>query len=570
MSPFGKKISFLESVCKTFTRAAFVVGFFTLLASLLGMVRDRFLASQFGAGAELDIYYAAFRIPDFFFNTLMVGLTSSAFLPVLTHYLHKPGKADNPVKSPTVCQSLSLPKKAGDFVNSLVSFLSLGLLATTIVLYLITPYLIQWITPGFNPNQQQESATLTRIMLLSPVFLSFSGIVGNVLNLRRFFLFYGAAPVVYNLGSIIAIFLLVPYLGVSGLAWGIVLGAMLHFLIQFIPATSLGLKIKWRWQPDHEGIRRVIKMMLPRSIHLGLLQSNLIITTLLASTLPMGSLAVFNFANNLQSLPLGIFGASFAIVAFPTLAIYVAKKESQKFRDEFSGIMCQILFFVIPLSAILIILRAQVVRLILGSGKFDWEDTILTFSVLGVLATSLFAQSLNLLFVRAYFALHDTITPLKSGVIGVIANILVGAAAIKYWGHASPILEQDVHLSGLKSPIVGLALAYTVSQIAMFIFLLVGLHNYLQGMDIEAVKKSLGKIALATLFMGAIVQIVKWSWGVIIPLSTSPAVGGQIAISGIAGIASYLIICKILKCKELIKLRHEIPQIKRFKKRNPR
>lgn len=567
MTPFGNKISFLESVGKTFTRAAFTVGAFTLLASLLGMVRDRLLASNFGADVELDIYYAAFRIPDFFFNTLMVGLTSSAFLPVLTRYLHKPGKADDSIKTSS-CQDLSLPKQAGDFVNSLISLLSLGLLVTTIILYLIAPYLIQWITPGFSPGQQQESAALTRIMLLSPVFLSFSGMIGNMLNLRRFFLFYGAAPVVYNLGSIVAILFLVPYLGIIGLAWGIVLGAMLHFLIQFIPAMALGLKIEWRWQPNHEGIRRVIKMMLPRSIHLGLLQSNLVITTLLASTLPVGSLAVFNFANNLQSLPLGIFGASFAIVAFPTLAIYVAKKESKKFRDEFSSIMCQILFFVIPLSAILIILRAQVVRLVLGSGKFDWEDTILTFSVLGVLAISLFAQSLNLLFVRAYFALHDTITPLKSGIIGVLANIIIGLTAIKYWGQISPVLEQDIHLSGLKSPIVGLAFAYSISQIAMFIFLLVGLHDYLRGMDVRMVKKSLGKIALATLLMGAMVQTVKWSWGVVIPLSTLPAVAGQIALSGVVGIASYLIFCKIFKCKELINLSNEIPQIKRFKKRN--
>jgi len=228
--------------------------------------------------------------------------------------------------------------------------------------------------------------------------------------------------------------------------------------------------------------------------------------------------------------------------------------------------MCQILFFVIPLSAILIILRAQVVRLVLGSGKFDWEDTILTFSVLGVLAISLFAQSLNLLFVRAYFSLHDTITPLKSGFIGVIVNVLFGTAAVKYWTQISPFLEQDVHFLGLKSPIVGLALAYTVSQIAMFIFLLVGLQDYLKGIDIQSIKKSLGKIALATLIMGSSTQITKWFFGMAIPLDTLPAVAGQIALSGFVGIAIYLFVCKILKCKELLNLRNEIPNIKRFQK----
>ena len=566
MTPFGRRISFLENIGRTLTRAAFTVGAFTLLASLLGMVRDRLLARYFGAGAELDIYYAAFRIPDFFFNTIMVGLTSSAFLPVLTRFLHKPDTKKVISKKVNADKSLAFPKPAEDFVNSLVSLLSVGLLIVTGILFLAAPILVNWITPGFSSSQQETTAALTRIILLSPILLSFSGMLGNMLNLRRFFLFYSMAPVVYNLGSILAIYTLVPTIGLVGLAWGIVLGALFHFTIQFFPALSLGLKIKWHWQPNHPGIQKVLKMMLPRSVHLGLLQSNLVITTLLASTLPVGSLAVFNFANNLQSLPLGIFGASFAIVAFPALAIHVAKNEAKKFQQEFSNAMCQILFFVIPLSAVLIILRAQIVRLVLGSGKFDWEDTILTFSALGVLAISLFAQSLNLLFVRAFFALHDTITPLKSGFIGVLVNIGVGVAAVKYWGQIAPILEQDIHLQGLKSPIVGLALAYSVSQIAMFIFLLVGLHDYLAGIDIKAIKRSLGKIALATLIMGAVTQTAKWAWGVVIPLSTLLAVAGQIFLAGSLGIVSYLIICKIFKCKELINLIDEFPKIRKIKK----
>lgn len=565
MTPIGKKISFLEGIGRTLTRAAFVVGVFSLAASFLGMFRDRMLAGYFGAGSELDVYYAAFRIPDFFYNTILVGITSSAFLPILTRYTHKNEEKDkNPSKKEG--EELAFPDEAQDFINSLTTLLMSGLFLVTLILWVISPFLLHWIAPGFTLDQQRETANLTRIMLISPIFLSFSGILSNVLNLKNYFFFYSLTPLVYNIGSILAILFFVPHMGIQGLAWGIVLGAILHFLIQFFPAMSMGLKINWHWNPYHPGIKKVFKMMFPRSVHLALLQGNLIITTLFASILPVGSLTVFTFANNIQGLPLGLFAASFAIAAFPTLSILAAQEKTKEFGQEFSKIMCQILFFIIPLSVLIIILRAQIVRLILGSGKFNWEDTILTLNALGILAVSLFAQGLNLLFVRAYFALHDTVTPLKSGFIGVLSNIIIGGIAIKYWPAIAGFLGGNVPVAGLSSPIVGLALAYSISQIAMFIFLFVGLHDYIKEMDITSIKKSLGQIALATVIMGVITQILKWAWGLAFPLSGFLAVAGQIIISGLAGVAIYLFICKILKSRELISLYNECPKILKRKK----
>ena len=564
MTPIGKKISFFENIGRTLTRAAFVVGFFSLAASFLGMFRDRMLAGYFGAGPELDVYYAAFRVPDFFFNTILVSITSSAFLPVLTRYLHKPGQKTPARKGEE--KNLLFPQEAQDFIESLTSILMVGLFAVTLVLWIIAPYLSRWIAPGFTPEQQQATVTLTRIMLISPIFLSFSGILSNILNLRNYFFFYSLTPFVYNLGSIFAILFFVPYYGITGLAWGIVLGAILHFAIQFFPAFSMGLKIKWQWNPFHPGIKKVFLMMLPRSFHLGLLQGNLIITTLLASILPTGSLTVFTLANNIQGLPLGLFAASFAIAIFPTLSILAAKEDTEKFRQEFSHVMCQILFFIIPLSVMIIILRAQMVRIILGTGRFNWEDTVLTLNVLGVLAVSLFAQGLNLLFVRAFFALHDTVTPLKSAIVGVVVNIAIGALAVRHWDWVSPLLTRNSHLASMDSPIMGLALAYTASQIAIFIFLFVGLHTYLKGIESSEFKKSLGKIAVATLITGIVTQLVKWAWGQLIPLSTFTAVAGQIILSGLLGVAVYLLISKILKSKELIDFYNECPKILRRKK----
>ncbi len=553
------RISHLEKFCRSLTRAAFVVAFFTLLASILGMLRDRFLAGTFGAGQELDIYYASFRIPDFFYNTILVGLTSSAFLPVLTGYLKR---SEKKAQTCSLEKKLCFPKEAEEFIRSLVSLLFIVLFFLAIGVFILAPFLIEWLTPGFSVEQKMETVKLTRILILSPIFLSFSGILGNLLNLRNMFVFYSLAPIFYNLGSIISIFLFVPYFGLVGLAWGIVLGAFGHFMIQFIPARRFGFTFSFVFNPRHPGIVKVWKMMLPRSLHLALLQTNLIVTTLFASILPIGSLSVFNFANNLQSLPLGIFGASYAIAAFPTLALLVSKNNRTEFTRQFTETMCQILFFIVPLSIIMIILRAQIVRLILGSGKFDWEDTILTLNVLGILTLSLFAQSLNLLFVRAFFALRDTVTPLKSGFIAVFFNVGLGFLAIKYWDRLSPILERETRLSGLGGTVVGLALAYSISQVAMFIFLLVGLQDYLKKMAIMVIQKSLAKIALASLLMGAVLQTVKFFWGQYIPLESFWAVAGQIFVSGIFALFSYVFFCKLLKCKELENLINEIPKFK--------
>ncbi len=556
-----KIISLLENFCKSLTRAAFVVAFFTLMASLLGMLRDRFLAGTFGAGQELDIYYASFRIPDFFYNTILVGLTSSAFLPVLTGYLKK---SEKNIRACSLEKKLRFSKEAENFIGSLITILSGILLILSALVFCFAPFIIEWITPGFSDHQKAETVKLTRILILSPIFLSFSGLIGNLLNLRNMFVFYSLAPIIYNLGSIFSIFFLVPFLGLSGLAWGIVIGAFGHFLIQFIPAKRFGFQLKFRWQPNHPGIKRVWKMMLPRSIHLALLQINLVVTTLFASTLPIGSLSVFNFANNLQSLPLGMFGASYAVAAFPTLALLVSKNNRTEFTRRFNDTMCQILFFIIPLSIIVIVLRAQIVRLVLGSGKFDWEDTILTLNVLGILTLSLFAQSLNLLFVRAFFALRDTVTPLKSAFIAVFFNISLGFFTIKYWGSLAPFLEKETHLSGLGSPIVGLAFAFSISQVAMFIFLLVGLQDYLKKTAVLIIQKSLAKIALASLLMGGVLQTIKFFWGILIPLDSFLTVAGQVFISSIFALFSYLFFCKTLKCKEFENLINECPKLGPF------
>jgi len=193
------------------------------MSRALGILRDRVLAGEFGAGSELDMYFAAFRIPDLLFNLLVLGALSAGFIPVFTTYL-------------------SNKKKAWELVNIILNLIFVALVLITILLIILTPWLVKLITPGFSLEQLQITATLTRIMFLSPIFLAISGIFGSVLqSFKRFFIF-SLAPIMYNVGIIIGALFFVPYLGIYGLAWGVVFGAMLHMAIQFPLIIYLGYR----------------------------------------------------------------------------------------------------------------------------------------------------------------------------------------------------------------------------------------------------------------------------------------------------------------------------------------
>ncbi|MBU2214278.1 murein biosynthesis integral membrane protein MurJ, partial [Patescibacteria group bacterium] len=356
--------------------AAFVITLAGLASRLLGLFRDRLLASSFGAGDTLDIYYAAFRIPDLIYNLLILGALSSALIPVFTSLISK-----------------DLKEEAWNLINGLLNVLFFSIILFSAVLCLFTPWLMQWLTPGFSPEKMAATVSFTRIMFLSPIFLSISGIFGGILTSFRRFLVYAIAPVFYNLGIIIGVIFLTKILGPIGLAWGVVLGAFFHMLIQYPAAKKLGFRHSWMFLQawKNEQVRKVFRLMLPRTLSIAVNQINLLVITIFASTLASGSLAVFTFAQNLQSVPLGLFGISFAIAVFPLLSSLAAKEAKAEFIKTFSVTLRQIIFFVIPLSAFIFVLRAQIVRVVLGSGKFDWEDTILTFQCLGIFAFSLFA-----------------------------------------------------------------------------------------------------------------------------------------------------------------------------------
>jgi len=501
--------------------AAVLVAASSLISRFLGVFRDRILASQFGAGTQLDIYYAAFRVPDLLFNLIVLGALSAGFIPIFSGLVKN---FTDPKKNEDNSEAWSL---AANVINLLSIFLAIFSLLGV----LLAPLLVRLITPGFSPEAQIQTASLTRIMFLSPLFLGISGVLGGILQSFRRFFIYSLAPIFYNLGIIAGALWFSNWWGLSGLAWGVVLGAALHMLIQ-IPAVSLlGFKYSFKIDLLDKATRRIGRLMIPRTLSLAITQIDLLVTTIIASGLAAGSLTVFNLANNLQSFPIGIFGVSFAIAAFPVLSQHAFNKE--KLEASFSSTLRQILFFVIPATVFLITLRAQIIRVLLGAGAFSWQDTILTMNTLALFSISLFAQASIPLLVRVFYARHDSKTPFYLGMFTVAVDIILCLALSRKMG------------------VVGLALAFSISNILNFLLLWTWLQIKVGSLGITKIVRSAIKFVVAATGAGITIQLMKIIVLPFIDMTRFSGVFIQLLAAAIAGGLIYLLLCYLLGSEEL-------------------
>ncbi len=508
------------------TVAAGLVAFSSLVSRFLGIFRDRILAGEFGAGDVLDVYYAAFRVPDLIFNLLVLGALSAGFIPVFTSLLK------NPLAKVKGWVSGEKNKEAWNLVNDLLNILLIGLVIFCSLGIIFAPALTRLIAPGFNSEMQSLTASLTRIMFLSPLLLGISSIFGGILQSFKRFFVYSLAPIMYNIGIIVGALYLVPIWGIYGLAWGVVFGALMHMLVQLPMVISLGFRHKFRFNFKSSQIKKIGTMMIPRTMSLAISQINLVVITIIASTLAVGSLAVFNFANNLQSFPIGIFGISFAIAAFPTMSAAAFNKK--KLVKSFSSTLRQILFFIVPATVLLITLRAQIIRVVLGAGNFNWEDTVLTMNTLGFFSISLFAQALLPLLIRVFYARHNSSTPFFIGLISAIANVILSLWLSRSYG------------------VAGLALGFSIASILNFILLWLALHIEIGNLDELRILSSTIKFSAAAVLAGVAVQSVKLLVWPYIDMTRTWGVFTQGFLAGSVGILIYAIICFLLRSEEFI------------------
>lgn len=514
-----------EKPTQSVAAAAFIISLAGIASRLLGLLRDRILAGQFGAGDTLDAYYAAFRVPDLIYNLMIVGALSAAFIPVFTELI-----AENK------------EEEAWKLSSGILTLQVLITGAISILLVIFAPTLMKLVTPGFSGEKMELTVTLTRIMFLSPFLLGISGIIGGILVSFKKFLIYSLAPVFYNAGIIVGAVFFVPWVGPVGLAWGVVLGAALHMLVQYPAVKFSGFHFKPMLADafNNPGVRKVLRLMIPRTLTIASSQINITIVTIFASTLAAGSLAVFNFASNIQSAPLGLFGVSFSIAVFPTLSALAAQKKDRDFAVAFSRTFRQILFFVIPFSVFLLVLRAQTVRVLLGSGKFNWDDTTLTFQTLGLLALSLFAQSLIPLMTRAFYALQDTKTPLYISLVSDAVNLVMVFALIG------------------KFHVFGLAIAFSISSLINMLLLIVFLKKDMKELDSNILIDSTIRIVAASIIGGATAQAVKTVVGTQGELDTFVAVLNQLILSGGAGLAAFMIASYYFNVKEFFQFTESV------------
>ncbi|MFA4817292.1 MAG: murein biosynthesis integral membrane protein MurJ [Parcubacteria group bacterium] len=522
---FNNGILLNSEPSKSVISAAFVITLAGIASRVLGLIRDRFLASTFGAGDTLDVYYAAFRVPDLIYNLLILGALSAAFIPVFTSLV-----------------SREKEHEAWELANDLMNIAIILIVSFSLIFAIFAPILMKLITPGFPPEKIDMAVFFTRIMFLSPLFLGISGIFGGILTSFKRFLIYSVAPIFYNLGIIIGVLVFVKFMGPAGLAWGVVLGAFLHMLVQYPAAKHLGFNYKLVFKRilKNNHLRKVSLLMIPRVMGIAVNQMNLFIITIFASFLSAGSLSILSFAQNMQSVPLGLFGVSFAIAVFPVLSALAAKNEKEEFVKSFSRTFRQILFFVIPLSVIILVLRAQLVRVILGAGKFDWEDTILTFQCLGIFSLSLFAQSTIPLLARAFYALHDTKTPFYIALFSEAVSII------------------GVLLLINKFHILGLAIAFSLASVVQMVFLLFVLRTRFDTLDDKNIISSVGKIALASFAAGVGIQLVKYLTALFVNLDYFFGVFAQLSISALVGILIFLLACYFLKLEEFFVFKNSL------------
>lgn len=525
--------------------AAFLLAGTALLSQILGLIRDRLLAGNFGAGVTLDIYYAAFRVPDFLYASIASFVAVTVLIPF---FLEKVEKENNWAD-------------ARHFMNTVFTVFALTMALTALVAYILMPRLALTIVPGFSPEAQEEFVFLSRILLFSPFLLGISNLFGAVTqSLRRFFVF-AAGPVLYNVGIIIGIVFLMPAYGLRGVVCGVLLGAFFHLAIQIPVLFSNGMIPRFTLSIIWSDIRRVVKLSVPRTLALSAANFSTIILVSIASTIGSGSIAVFTLAMNLQSIPLSIIGMSYSVAAFPTLAKLWTKGNHQEFLDHIVIAMRHIMFWSFPAIVLFIVLRAQIVRTILGSGAFDWTATRLTAAALALFAVSVVAQNLVLLLTRAFYAMGRTRLPLIANMTGAILIISSSVVLLELFReHAlfRYFAESLLRVSDISgTSILMIPLGYSLGMLINVMILIFFLAREFVSV-LSHTKKAFLHSFTTSIVVGFVAYHGLQIFAFIFDLDTFIGIFLQGCAAGVTGIIAGLFLLHVMENKELDEIRESL------------
>ena len=517
-------------------QAAYILAVFTFGSQLLALVRDRMLAHEFGAGIELDLYYTAFRIPDILYVIFASTLSVYVLIPFVTERLEK--------------ESVDRARALLSQIFSL--FLALYVIIALFA-FVFAPQIVNTFFAGFSEHESTLSL-LIRILLLQPLFLGVSSLLGVVTQIRHRFVVYGIGPLIYNLGIIAGLLFLYPSFGLTGLVIGVVFGAAGHLCIQLPYALQTSLVPRPTLRFEWPVLKRVFRTSCARALTLSLHQLVLLALIGFATTMSTGSVSVFQFAFNLQSVPLAIIGVSYSVAAFPILAQLYAEKRMDVFGTYITNTLKHIFFWSLPVIALFVVVRAQFVRVILGSGAFDWSDTRLTAAVLAVFSISLTAQAIHLLMVRALYAIGDTRTPFYV-TLGSSCVALMGAAYFYAFLMGSPSFGTNVaalmrleNVEGIE--VLALPLGYSIALILHSVVILIIARKRTM-VSLGALAKPFVQSFLSALFAGYIAYTVLNYIATVREADTLITIFAQGACAVILGGVAFAVMQYLLKNKEL-------------------
>lgn len=517
-------------------QAAYILAVFTFGSQLLALIRDRLLAHQFGAGIELDLYYTAFRIPDFLYVLFASTLSVYVLIPFVTKRMEE-----------------NAGEGARALLSQIYSLFLIGYSIVALCAMIFAPHIVQSFFPGFTQHTE-TLVILIRILLLQPLLLGVSSLFGVITQMEHRFVLYAISPLLYNLGIIFGLVFLYPYFGIAGLVMGVVIGALGHVCIQlpFIARSPLAPRFVLRF--NFRDIVEVCRTSVTRVITLSLHQIVLICFVGFASTMAVGSVSVFQFAFNLQSVPLAIIGVSYSVAAFPLLAKLFAEKKFTELNQNIITAIRHILFWSLPTIALFVVVRAQFVRVVLGSGEFDWSDTRLTAAILALFILSLASQAIHLLIVRALYAIGNTWIPffvtLASSSLALFFAFYFHSMLLVH-GQFYTFIESTMRLQDVRGIEVlalplGYSLALFVHSILILFFVRAPMNISLKPLRVPFIQSF-----VAAIFGGYVAYTILNYFVRGITLDTFASVFLQGFLATLGGFAGYVLIQHLFKNEEL-------------------
>lgn len=498
-------------------QAAYLLAALTFASQALALLRDRTFAHSFGAGPVLDLYYAAFRVPDLVFALVSSLVSAYVIIPRITGM-------DRETTRELLSESASFLLGIGGVI--------------CVVLAFFMPQFLALLYPDLATSTHQAAfVLLARILLLQPILLGLSGVLASVTQVHRRFFIFALSPVLYNLGIILGIVFLYPRFGLPGIGAGVVIGALAYLCVHIPVVVNAGVLPRFRF-PTLARMLPVVRDSVPRSLALGMGSITALALTALASRLGTGAVSVFTLAGNLEAVPLALIGSSYAIAAFPALSEASALEHRAEFTRILSASARHIILWSVVFLGLIAVLRAHIVRVILGTGAFDWDATRLTAALLAVLAVGLVAQGLVLLFSRALYAVRQSWRPLFYQLAGggltvflAIVFLMMPQTGLLSW------LANLLRVSNIPgTEILLLAFAATLGQIFLAILSLLALRSVAPGLARMLARPLVDGLAAAFVGGGAAYATLALEGG-IAPLSSLAAVFTQGFVAGIVGLA---------------------------------